>query len=81
MHTARLDHLIGFYSILDRLEQNSGGAGKLTDCSGRMSCGEIEAVSSNQCHANELTKDRAAMITITGVILAFMRGQARPQFW
>jgi hypothetical protein len=37
MDTARLDHLIRFYSILNRLEQNSGGARKLVDCSGRMS--------------------------------------------
>jgi hypothetical protein len=37
MDTARLDHLVRFYFILDRLEQNSGGARKLADCSGRMS--------------------------------------------
>ena len=31
----RLEDLIRFYSILDRLEQNIGGARKLADCSGR----------------------------------------------
>lgn len=32
----RLEHLIRFYSILDRLRENIGGARKLADCFGRM---------------------------------------------
>ncbi len=36
MDTARRDHLIRFYSILDRLENQIGGARKLAECSGRM---------------------------------------------
>jgi hypothetical protein len=37
MNDGRLAHLIRFYSILRRLEANTGGAKRLTDCSGRMS--------------------------------------------
>jgi hypothetical protein len=33
----RLRDLVRFYSIVDRLEVEIGGAWKLTDCSGRMS--------------------------------------------
>src|SRR5262245_17760472 len=36
MGNERGDHLIRFYSILDKLERNIGGACKLADCSGRM---------------------------------------------
>jgi hypothetical protein len=36
MSSSRLEHLIRFYSVLDRLEQNIGGARRLTDCSGRI---------------------------------------------
>jgi len=36
MSEQRLNHLTRFYSILDTLEQNIGGAKKLADCSGRM---------------------------------------------
>jgi hypothetical protein len=36
MHSERREHLVRFYSILDRLEQEIGGARKLADCSGRM---------------------------------------------
>ena len=36
MSERRLGHLIRFYSILDALERNIGGARKLADCSGRM---------------------------------------------
>lgn len=36
MNNERLIHLKRFYSILDRLEQNIGGAKTLADCSGRM---------------------------------------------
>ena len=36
MENERREHLISFYSILDRLEKESGGARKLSDCSGRM---------------------------------------------
>jgi hypothetical protein len=36
MRIGRLEHLSRFYSILDRLENNIGGARKLADCSGRM---------------------------------------------
>jgi len=36
MNNERLDHLIQFYSIRDRLEQNIGGAKKLAACSGEM---------------------------------------------
>src|SRR5437899_2713466 len=32
----RLEHLIRFYSILDKLERNIGGARKLADYSGRI---------------------------------------------
>jgi hypothetical protein len=32
----RLDHLLSFYSLLDRLEQSTGGARVLAACSGRM---------------------------------------------
>ena len=34
--TARADYLARFYRLLSRLEQNLGGARKLSDCSGRM---------------------------------------------
>jgi hypothetical protein len=37
MNSERLGHLIRFYSIIEKLESNIGGAKKLTDCSGRMS--------------------------------------------
>ena len=37
MKGERLGHLIRFYSIIEMLESNIGGAKKLTDCSGRMS--------------------------------------------
>jgi hypothetical protein len=36
MNTARREHLIRFYSILDLLEKHIGGARTLADCSGRM---------------------------------------------
>ena len=36
-NSERLGHLIRFYSIIEMLESNIGGAKKLTDCSGRMS--------------------------------------------
>ena len=36
MNLDRLERLIRFYSILDRLERNVGGARRLADCSGRM---------------------------------------------
>ena len=36
MSTARADHLAQFYRLLSRLEQNLGGARKLSNCSGRM---------------------------------------------
>lgn len=36
MDTARQEHLIRFYSILDVLEKHIGGARTLVDCSGRM---------------------------------------------
>ena len=36
MDTERREHLVRFYSILDNLEHNIGGARKLADCSGRM---------------------------------------------
>ena len=32
----RLEHLIRFYSILNQVEQNIGGARRLADCNGRM---------------------------------------------
>ena len=35
MGTERKEHLIRFYSILDKLESSIGGARKLADCSGR----------------------------------------------
>ena len=31
----RIQHLISFYSVLDGLEKNIGGARKLAECSGR----------------------------------------------
>lgn len=34
--TARVLHLVTFYSLLDRLKRNIGGARRLADCSGRM---------------------------------------------
>ncbi len=37
MGSERLEHLLRFYSMLDRLEKNIGGARTLADCSGR--CG------------------------------------------
>jgi hypothetical protein len=37
MNSERLGHLIRFYSIIEMLESNIGGAKKLTDFSGRMS--------------------------------------------
>jgi hypothetical protein len=37
MNSERLGHLMRFYSIIEMLESNIGGAKKLTDCSGRMS--------------------------------------------
>lgn len=37
MSDGRLQHLVTFYSLLDRLERNIGGAQRLADCSGRMS--------------------------------------------
>jgi hypothetical protein len=36
MSEQRLNHLIRFYSILNALEKNIGGAKTLADCSGRM---------------------------------------------
>src|SRR5689334_6526379 len=36
MSEERIEHLIRFYSILERLEQNIGGERKLADCTGRM---------------------------------------------
>jgi|SRR5579863_3321913 len=36
MDSIRREHLVRFYSILNRLEQEIGGARKLADCSGRM---------------------------------------------
>src|SRR5215831_16190000 len=36
MNSARQQHLIRFYSILDLLEQRIGGALTLADCSGRL---------------------------------------------
>jgi hypothetical protein len=36
MNEQRLDHRLRFYSILDTLEKNLGGAKKFADCSGRM---------------------------------------------
>jgi hypothetical protein len=36
MDSERREHLVRFYSILDRLEQEIGGARKLASCSGRM---------------------------------------------
>jgi len=35
-NSERLGHLMRFYSIIEMLESNIGGAKKLTDCSGRM---------------------------------------------
>ena len=37
MNSERLGHLIRFYSIIEVLESNIGGAKRLTDCSGLMS--------------------------------------------
>jgi hypothetical protein len=37
MNDARVEDLKRFYSILDRLEQNIGGAKTFADCKGRMS--------------------------------------------
>lgn len=36
VNDVRLQHLVRFYSLLDRLEGNVGGARRLADCSGRM---------------------------------------------
>jgi hypothetical protein len=36
MNNERRDHLITFYSLLDRLEKNIGGTRTLAACSGRM---------------------------------------------
>jgi hypothetical protein len=36
MNNERFDHLITFYSLLNRLQKNIGGARSLADCSGRM---------------------------------------------
>jgi hypothetical protein len=36
MSSERLEHLVRFYTILDRLETNIGGARTLADCLGRM---------------------------------------------
>ena len=35
-HDDRIRHLVRFYSILDALENNIGGARKLAECSGRI---------------------------------------------
>jgi hypothetical protein len=37
MNDERLAHLVRFYSIIETLESNIGGAKKLTECSGRVS--------------------------------------------
>lgn len=36
MSDVRLQHLVRFYSLVDRLERNVGGERRLADCSGRM---------------------------------------------